>query len=117
MKQNKSFSSVVISVEFTYTIALKVGPHWDTYSKVTNGDMFQGQFASCDVFVFIVLKKIVACSLDLPQVDLLNLTVEKPIEASFLGCEAAEQATKAQEVDLSRLKGLRFRFAPKWRVA
>ena len=83
LKQKKSFSSVVISAEFTYTIAFKVGPHWDTYSKDMNGDMFQGQFASCDVFIFIVLKKKnVGCSLDLPQVDLLSLTVEKPIGAS-----------------------------------
>ncbi len=50
---------------------------------------------------------------DLPQVDLAS-------EASLLGREAAVRATKSRgrvtksrEVDLSRLKGFRLRFAPK----
>ena len=58
-----------------------------------------------------------AAVVDLPQVDLSSLTVEKPVGASFIGCEAAERGTKAQEVDMSHLKGLHLRFAPKWRVA
>ena len=52
--------------------------------------------------------------LDLPQVDLMNFRVEYVRLAAkrpFLGLEAAERATKSQEVDLSRLKGFHLPFA------
>ena len=56
-------------------------------------------------------------TLDLPQVDLMNLRVEyvRPRSGRFLGREAAERATKSREVDLSRLKGFHLRFALKMR--
>ena len=46
---------------------------------------------------------IVGTKLDLPQVDLMNFRVEyvRPRSGRCLGHEAAEQATKSREVDLS----------------
>jgi len=58
------------------------------------------------LFVIVALqvaRTIASCYLDLPQVDLMK----RP----FL----RERATKSREVDLSRLQGFRFRFAPKTR--
>ena len=47
----------------------------------------------------------------------MNFRVEyvRPRSGRCLGREAAEQATKSREVDLSRLKGFPLRFAPKMR--
>ena len=47
----------------------------------------------------------------------MNFRVEyvRPRSGRCLDREAAERATKSREVDLSRLKGFRLRFAPKMR--